>query len=60
MSPEQAVVLGAGQLVPVHHGTSHNPPWYAGTPDVVPRLRASAENRVELTVVQTTDELVQA
>ncbi|PRY49036.1 L-ascorbate metabolism protein UlaG (beta-lactamase superfamily) [Geodermatophilus tzadiensis] len=64
MSPEQAaaaaVVLEAEQLVPIHYGTFHNPPWYTETPDVLSRLETATKDRVALTIMEAKDELTLA
>jgi L-ascorbate metabolism protein UlaG (beta-lactamase superfamily) len=62
LNPEQAVeaayLLGAKQLIPMHHGAFHYPGHYEETPNVLSRLHDRAAQRgVELTVLAAGGEL---
>lgn len=57
LTPEQAVsaavVLGARTLIPIHYGMIHHPPIYTQTPNLLDRLKASADGTMDLTILQT-------
>ncbi|MBP1963559.1 MBL fold metallo-hydrolase [Paenibacillus aceris] len=61
LTPEQAVaaavVLNAGVLMPIHFRAIHHPPIYRETPNVLERLKASAEGKVRLAILQTNESL---
>ncbi|MBH5319829.1 MBL fold metallo-hydrolase [Paenibacillus sp. GSMTC-2017] len=59
LTPEQAaaaaLVLEASVLVPIHYKAIHHPPLYAETPNVLDRLLASAEGKIELAILETNE-----
>ncbi|MBD0383773.1 MBL fold metallo-hydrolase [Paenibacillus sedimenti] len=61
LTPEQAasaaVILGAGTWIPIHYGVIHHPPIYRQTPDLFDRLQAAAQDRVNLTLLNTKESI---
>ncbi|WP_028777939.1 MBL fold metallo-hydrolase [Shimazuella kribbensis] len=61
MTPEQAVsaavILQAGNLVPIHYGVVHHPPLYRQTEDVLGRLKESAGEKVKVKILQVKESI---
>lgn len=57
LTPEQAVtaaeILGVKMLIPIHYKAAHNPPIYTQTPDLINRLTQSAQDRINVSILQT-------